>query len=193
MPRPRSISNDQLLDTVLEVIQKIGPERFTLRDISNEVSLSPATLLQRFGSKAELLKQAILHAKDKLKENLSHIENSISDDPKEALVQWLISITPFSHRESFASHLSLLKQDILDDEMREQSKLHINLIHENIVAYLTQLTPRSSKSDLMKWSKMIEAQWQGLLMQWVLGGEGELESCLREGLLLLLSYIASEV
>ena len=54
MPRPRILSDEQVLAAVARVLLRLGP-RFTLADAGAEAGLSPATLLQRFGSKRGLL------------------------------------------------------------------------------------------------------------------------------------------
>lgn len=188
MPRPKSITDDKLMDIALEVIQNVGPEKFTLQDISKKASLSPSTLVQRFGSKTALLKRVILHSKERLEKHLSSVDALIEGDPKEALMEWLISTAlPFRERASFASHLSVLKQDILDDEMRTLSRQHIHLFQENIRMYLVHIDPKMDEQMLQHWTQMIEAQWQGLLWQWALSGEGELESWLRTGMNFLMS------
>src|SRR5262245_49678369 len=55
MPRPRTASNESILDAAFRVITRLGPANLTLADVAGEVGLSPATLVQRFGSKRGLL------------------------------------------------------------------------------------------------------------------------------------------
>jgi len=54
-PRPRTVSDDAILAATARMIGRVGPVRLTLADVGGEVGLSPATLLQRFGSKRGLL------------------------------------------------------------------------------------------------------------------------------------------
>ena len=54
-PRPRTVSDDAILAASARIIGRVGPVRLTLADVGGEVGLSPATLLQRFGSKRGLL------------------------------------------------------------------------------------------------------------------------------------------
>src|SRR3712207_5445213 len=55
MPRPRTVEDSAVLDAVAEVAGRVGPSSLTLAMVGEEVGLSPATLLQRFGSKRGLL------------------------------------------------------------------------------------------------------------------------------------------
>lgn len=54
-PRPRTTSDDEILDALSRVLSRVGPDAMTLADVSGEAELSPAGLVQRFGSKRELL------------------------------------------------------------------------------------------------------------------------------------------
>ena len=48
-PRPRTVSDVDILIAAHRVISRLGPARFTLADVAKESRLSPATLVQRFG------------------------------------------------------------------------------------------------------------------------------------------------
>lgn len=54
-PRPRRVSDAAILNAAFKVVGQTGPDQFTLADVGNEVGLSAATLVQRFGSKRLLL------------------------------------------------------------------------------------------------------------------------------------------
>lgn len=54
-PRPRTVQDAAILDAAIEVLSRIGSEKMTLADVGAEVGLSAATLVQRFGSKRELM------------------------------------------------------------------------------------------------------------------------------------------
>src|SRR5215212_3586764 len=54
-PRPRTVADEDILAATSRAIGRLGPARFTLADVAADVGLSPATLLQRFGSKRGLL------------------------------------------------------------------------------------------------------------------------------------------
>jgi len=54
-PRPRTVSDEEILAATARAIGRVGPLRLTLAHVAREVGLSPATLIQRFGSKRALL------------------------------------------------------------------------------------------------------------------------------------------
>src|SRR5438045_4205506 len=54
-PRPRGASDADILAAAFRAVSRLGPARLTLADVAQEAGLSPATLVQRFGSKRGLL------------------------------------------------------------------------------------------------------------------------------------------
>jgi AcrR family transcriptional regulator len=54
-PRPRTVDDAAIAMAIGRVITKLGPAKLTLAAIAREAGLSPATLVQRFGSKRNLL------------------------------------------------------------------------------------------------------------------------------------------
>ncbi len=63
-PRPRTVDDATILDAAIRVLSRIGSERLTLADVGAEAGLSAATLVQRFGSKRELMLSLMRHATD---------------------------------------------------------------------------------------------------------------------------------
>ena len=61
-PRPRTVQDTAILDAAIEVLGRIGSEKMTLADVGSAVGLSAATLVQRFGSKRELMLALMRHA-----------------------------------------------------------------------------------------------------------------------------------
>ena len=61
-PRPRTVQDDVILDAAVLVVSRVGAERMTLADVGKAVGLSAATLVQRFGSKRELMLALLKHA-----------------------------------------------------------------------------------------------------------------------------------
>ena len=55
MTRKKITTDEDILAIILNVIIKVGATEFSLQDLSKETKLSPATLLQRFGSKNDIL------------------------------------------------------------------------------------------------------------------------------------------
>ena len=54
-PRPRKASDDDVFTAAYTVMQRVGPGELTLADIAAEAGVTAGALVQRFGSKRELL------------------------------------------------------------------------------------------------------------------------------------------
>lgn len=65
-PRPRTVDDATILEAATRVLGRSGPERITLADVGLEAGLSAATLVQRFGSKRELMLSLMRHATEEV-------------------------------------------------------------------------------------------------------------------------------
>ena len=54
-PRPRTVTDTDILMAAASVISKVGPTRLTLAHVGRAIGLSPGALIKRFGSKRGLL------------------------------------------------------------------------------------------------------------------------------------------
>ena len=54
-PRPRKASDDDIFKAAYTVMQRLGPGELTLADIAVEAGVTAGALVQRFGSKRDLL------------------------------------------------------------------------------------------------------------------------------------------
>jgi AcrR family transcriptional regulator len=54
-PRPRKVSDDQLFAAAHALMNRVGPAELTLSAIARRAGVTPAVLVQRFGSKRNLL------------------------------------------------------------------------------------------------------------------------------------------
>ncbi|SFO75201.1 transcriptional regulator, TetR family [Geodermatophilus dictyosporus] len=118
MPRPRTVSDGEILAAAAVVIGEIGPDRLTLGDVGRRVGLAPATLLQRFGSRRELLLALAGHDVDAVPARL-RTAASAPGSLLDALVAALVDTA--SHIDSparFANHLAFLLKDLADPDFQ---------------------------------------------------------------------------
>ena len=54
MPRPKTLPDEQVLAAAHRLMQEAGPEALTFDALARACGLSPATLVQRFKTKAGL-------------------------------------------------------------------------------------------------------------------------------------------
>lgn len=54
-PRPRKVSDDEVFGAAYKVMQRVGPGELTLGQIADEAGVTAGLLVQRYGSKRDLL------------------------------------------------------------------------------------------------------------------------------------------
>lgn len=176
MPRVKKISDQQVLDGALEVLTRRGPSDFTLPAVSQVVGLAPATLLQRFGSKAQLLEAALDRALALLEANTADL--ACGADPSEDLIAWVLRFTlALQTRRLLASQLELLARDIADARWRVRATRHMELFREGARAHLVRLG--SGHPD--RHASELEVLLHGLTVQWGIHGEGALDAWVERG------------
>ena len=65
MPRPKTLSDQDVLEAAHGLMHEHGPEALTFASLAQACGLSAATLVQRFKSKAGLKQSTLLHAWDR--------------------------------------------------------------------------------------------------------------------------------
>ena len=178
MSRPRTRSDDEILDGAAKVLLRRGPHAFTLADVASEVGLSPATLLQRFRTKRGLLAAFARRASSAT----PAIVQSAEEGGKRGLRPLRASLVRLAakvgRREHLANSLALLLEDVRVPELRSAAKKHAEAmeaaIAEHVAAAVTrgELARRTRPSDL---AHVIYAVWNGALVQWGLRGRGRIE------------------
>lgn len=182
MPRTKIMADVAVLKLIVEVIIEKGATTFSLQDLSKKTGLSPATLLQRFGSKKNILHRAIELANEDLKQKLN---NSASDS--KSIIQQIINIyldlsLSFSKPADIANGLDILKLDILEKKLNDLTRNYYK-IRRNKIYTLIKLAQKQQEILINHGAKEIawnlECLWQGSIMLWALTGSGELKKWLK--------------
>ncbi len=184
MAQKKIVEDQFVLEQALWVISKYGPDCFTLVDVGKAVGLAPATLLQRFGSKQQLLILAAKQATASLQQDLQKLKLKKLAWDKE-LIQLLASVPKgFGTRQDIASSLGLLKLDMIDPELhpvaRELFKTLRGRIHELLLdGQKSGQLDASFDLEVVMWE--LDALRHGLVIQWTLSGKGTLKKWLEKG------------
>src|SRR5918995_1893473 len=115
-PRPRTIDDEAILEAAARTISRLGPSHFTLADVAGAVGLSPATLVQRFGSKRGLM----LALAEQRVAGIDACFAAVRDAhpaPLEALMAAATEMTRYVDTpEEMANHLAFLQIDLSDPD-----------------------------------------------------------------------------
>lgn len=163
MPRVKTIPDALVLDRALDVVLEKGPHAVTLRDIGAAAGLSPATLLQRFGSKAALLDRVFARSTERLSADLAAAPPDAP--PRQALLDLLVRHSAgMGSRARVAGNLLVLVEDIRRDDRRAAAQAHLGVLRAGIADHLRRLGSPRPVADAVR----IEALWSGLVLQWAL-------------------------
>ncbi len=117
-PRPRTASDEDLLAATHRVVVRLGPS-LTLADVGREAGVSPATLVQRFGSKRGLLLAFASMGSGGAREEFAAIRARHAD-PIEAVrevVRCYARMAPSP--EAVSNGLAFLQMDLTDPDFHK--------------------------------------------------------------------------
>jgi AcrR family transcriptional regulator len=185
MPRPKSKPDADVLAAAGRVFLRLGPGRATLADVAAEAGLSPATLVQRFGGKRALLVAFAARAAERAAEPFAaaRAEHTSPLDALRAAIQRASRDATPRHR--LISSMALLLEDLRDRDLRAAAALHARRTEEAIGALLDAAVEEgelaaASAAQTVRLARLIQAAWNGALVQWALRGQGTLARALDE-------------
>ena len=184
MAQKKTIDDAKVLEKALLTISALGPDNFTLADVGQSVGLAPATLLQRFGSKQQLLIRAALHAQAQLKSELETLKNKNLPWDEELIL--LLAGIPegFGSRQEIANSLGLLKLDMVDPKLHPIARKLFELLRRRIQELLLKGQSEGkleTSIDVAEMTWELDALRHGLVIQWTLSGDDSLQNWVRNG------------
>jgi AcrR family transcriptional regulator len=184
MPRPRTVEDEQILIAAAQAVGAVGPAHLTLADVGSRVGLSPATLLQRFGSKRGLLLALASHGADAMPNSIRSAAEA--EDPLAALVRVMTgfasSVTTVS---DYANHLSFLLMDLSDPEFQRISQRHAQAVHEAIEEVLTAAAAGGHvvlDHPVTQLAQLVHVVYNGALVTWGMDPQGSAQDAVASAL-----------
>lgn len=117
-PRPRKVTDDGVFAAAHRAMSRLGPGELTLAEIAAEAGVTAGALVQRFGSKRDLLlmlfKQAAGSTRDMMRELRARYAS-----PLAALRAYAECMADLAQSPAaFVRNLAYLQIDLTDDEFR---------------------------------------------------------------------------
>jgi AcrR family transcriptional regulator len=180
MPRPRTISDEAVLDAVLALAHRVGPARVTFAAAAAEAGLSAATLVQRFGTKRELLLAADKRGVDRW---VGALDRSTAASPLARVVEGLVlaveeDMTP----EQMANSIAMLQLDIADADFHAETLRGARAVRAHIERDLRaaldagELRPGT---DVPALATLVETAYHGAMIGWAIHRERGLAEWMR--------------
>lgn len=184
-PRPRKVTDEQLFAATYQVMSRVGPGELTLAAIAAQAGVTPAVLVQRFGSKRQLLltlSQRFAEGSGDMVEDLARRHRS----PLAALRAYAghmaeMAVSP----AALARSLAYLQIDLTDPEFREHLLQQAKGTRRGVKTLLRravatgELEPGARPEML---ARAIEALIAGSLLTWAYYQQGTAEQWVRDNL-----------
>jgi len=187
-PRPRTVDDSEILGAAHRVVSRLGPTRFTLADVAGEVGLSPATLLQRFGSKRGLLLALAKSGLEGVEGCFASVRQEYSS-PLSALIAAATEMTRHMKTpDELANGLAFLQIDLSDEDFH---RLTLEQSQRVLAGYRTLLDEAVEAGELIpcdtgRLARSVAAMSGGSLIAWAVHRRGTAEKWVREDLATLL-------
>jgi AcrR family transcriptional regulator len=188
--RPRTVSDEDLMNATIRIMSRLGPVKLTLAAIAKEAGVTAATLVQRFGSKRALMLKLSAEAATSADACFDMVRAAHPDSPLGAIIAAATMMTQhMGTPEELANSLAFLQIDISDPEFHKHtlvmSRKHLagykSLLKEAVAA--GELKPH----DTTRMARAINAMAGGSLIAWAILREGTAERWVRRDIETLLA------
>lgn len=174
MARPRTVSDEVILDAALVVMQRGGgPEALTFAAAAKAVGLSPAALVQRFGTRPQLLRAALLRLWDALDARTEAADAEASETPEGAISMLVALSTRSVEIDDYVEGLSLLREDLRDPQLRARGAAWGRVLAE---ALGRRLTDDPARQGML--GRLMASQWQGAQIWWAFSRDADPEQAI---------------
>lgn len=161
MARPRTVTDDAILEAAMGLMYRDGPDALTFAAVGRIVGLSPATLVQRYGTKEAFLQAAMLRGWDQLDAQTAELDRTADVSPEGAVALLVSMIPPGMGDEEHAMGLAVLREDMRDPVLRARGTAWRAALAQVLGRRLSQ-DPREGR----KLGLMLASQWQGAVIWW---------------------------
>jgi AcrR family transcriptional regulator len=176
MPRKRTIPDETLLDAALAIVHESGPDSLTFAALAPRVGLAPSTIVQRYGTKAQLLQSALLRAWDLLDDQTEVAARAAPLDPS-GVTDLLVRLTGQYDVHDFADQLLVLREDLRDPLLRARGDAWLSTLTAEVDRRLSEV-PEIGRGL----GELIVTYWQGVLTVWSFRREADAVSVVRAAL-----------
>jgi AcrR family transcriptional regulator len=177
MPRPKLLSDEDVLAKAHRLLHEAGPEALTFARVATVAGLSASTLVQRFGSKAGLMQGTLLYAWDRLDEKTARLAVAVPKTPKGAVALLVGLSRDYGGVEAYAEGLLILREDIRDPVLRARGTAWRRALSGALDDCFAAVPGAPPGMGLL-----LATQWQGSLLWWSFDPRGRVEQIVEESL-----------
>ncbi len=184
MPRKRTVSDEALLDAALLVVRDAGPDALSFGVLAPRAGLAASTIVQRFGTKASLLRAALGRAWDLLDEDTARADAAAGPGAS-GVVDLLVQLSgQYDEHGDYPDGLRVLAEDLRDPVLRERGRVWIATLEAAIERRLAAAPGGAAGLGVL-----VVAHWQGTLTVWAFRRDEPLRTAVRRSLEQLLDRL----
>ena len=193
-PRPQKVTDEQLFAATFAVMSRVAPQQLTLAAIAQEAGVTPAVIVQRFGSKRDLL----LALTRKFSESTGDVVLSFANrhqSPLAALRAYAECVAGMAASPAaYVRSLAYLQADLSDAEFRRMLATHAKATRSGVQRLLENAVKAGELRDDIRPARLartVEALLSGSVLTWAVYQEGSVTAWVRADLNALLApYVA---
>lgn len=194
MSRPKKATDEQVFAATYRAMTRLGPGELTLAEIASEAGLTAGALVQRFGSKRELLLRLAAAAKEG---NAAFIRGLREKhrSPLAVLRGYAACLADLAASPAaLARNLAYLQIDLTDPDFREHLRMQAKATRVALVEVLEDAVANGEltrQADPESLARVIETALSGSLISWAIYREGDASHWLRDDLdMVMAPYLA---
>jgi AcrR family transcriptional regulator len=161
MPRKKTLSDEDVLATAHRLMHETGPEALTFDRLAKASGLSPATLVQRFKTKAGLKRATLMQAWDQLDEKTANLAENLPKTPEGAIAMLVALSGSYGGIEAYAEGLMVLREDFRDPDLRARGAAWKEALSAALDERFADMPGAPRDIGLL-----LATHWQGSLLWW---------------------------
>lgn len=182
MGRPRKVSDDDVYAAALRVMSRVGPAQLTLAEIAAEAGVTAGALVQRFGSKRQLLLTMAGLLGSGMGEFFAQLRAE-HDSPLAVVRAYAECMAGMAKSPgALLRNFAYLQVDLSDPDLREQLVAQSKSVHKVLAALLREGIARRelrADTDVPSLVRNLEALISGALLTWAFHQQGNASTWLR--------------
>ena len=182
--RPRTISDEAILEALGRAVSRVGPARLTLADVAAEAGIAAPTIAQRFGSKRNLLLAFSAQAPGRLEASFAAARSAHASPLAALLSDPLGAARAMDSPAALAHHLAFLQLELADPEFHRHVLEHARVARQQIRLLLDAAVEHGElrPCDTGRLAQAIQVTYNGTLITWAVFRQGRLAAQLRRDL-----------
>jgi AcrR family transcriptional regulator len=174
-PRPQKVTDDDIYMAVQRAMSRLGPRELTLADIAAEAGVTAGLLVQRFGSKRDLL----LALSERFSGGTAEMFAELRQGRRSPLAALRAYSDCMAHMAAnpaaFARHFAYLQIDLTDPDFRKHLVRHARATRgevEKLIREAIDARELVASTNARQLARTIEAVVNGSMLSWAIYQEG---------------------